>query len=326
MAPCCPCPMRAPATPSPQPRIRDCRDTGRGHAAFLQSPPPLTRLCLRDNPRPPRRGLGKELPPDKSTGGTGAQARAAPGFCPRGVEIQTTSPPRGRAAAGAGVMNEGRDKNQAGRGRGTHKGTGHKKPLFACACAEPALLLRWAQQGSLHPLCPVSCLWHPSRLGGSQGVPSLQGQGPSTAGPQPRAPVWPLPSTAPLLAPTPPPAAPFGGSDLHREPRGCSEASPIGEMRAAWSTCRPHGYPPRRCRAVMLQTLAAGSQKTPAPEWGTATPPALRTPRTPSPPCALGTPNTTGTGAPGPAPRGTAPVPICALHCVGRRLAGLFLS
>lgn len=101
---------------------------------------------------------------------------------------------------------------------------------------------------------------------------------------------------------------------MHGEPRGCSEASPIWEMRAAWSTCRPHGYPPRRCRAVMLQTLAPGGQKTPAPKWSTATPPALRTPRTPSPLCALGTPNTTGTGSPGslrdPRPR-TPPLGAC---------------
>lgn len=85
-------PIGAPATPSPQPQIRDCRDTERGHASFLESPPPqarpvtsvpsqahsrgcLTRLCLRDNPRPPRWQLGSR---------SSAQARAAPGFCPKG--------------------------------------------------------------------------------------------------------------------------------------------------------------------------------------------------------------------------------------------------
>lgn len=194
----------------------------------------LTRLCLRDNPRPPRWQLGSR---------SSAQARAAPGFCPRGVEIQTTSPPRGRAAAGAAVMNEGRDKNQAGRGRGgTHKGMGHKKPLFACACAEPALLLRGAQHGSLHPRCPESCLWH---LGGSQGVPSLQGQGPSTAAPQPRAPVWPLPSTAPLLAPTPPPQQLRLGAATCMESHGdARRLRPSGKRGRLGAPADPTGTPP----------------------------------------------------------------------------------
>lgn len=128
----------------------------------------LTRLCQRDNPRPPRWQLGSR---------SSAQARAAPGFCPRGVEIQTTSPPRGRAAAAAAVMNEGRDKNQAGRGRGGRtKGRGTKS---LCLPA-PVLSRPFCCEGLSTAPCTPSALSPPcGTRGGPRGSHPSRGRGPA---------------------------------------------------------------------------------------------------------------------------------------------------